>query len=102
MNLLLWAVSLLLQNASFTWVSRARNSGSIKYHAVASIGSNGIWFLNQFIVVDVITKAIRSSDLWLAVGSGLWYTLWTVVGSVTMHWFLMKHVETGKRKVGAS
>ena len=101
MNWLLWAVSLLLQNASFTWVSRARNSGNVKYHAVAAIGSNGIWFLNQFIVVDVITKAIKSSDLWLAVSSGLWYTLWTVVGSITMHWFLMKHVEKGSRKVGA-
>ena len=101
MNWLLWAVSLLLQNASFTWVSRARNSGNIQYHAVAAIGSNGIWFLNQFIVIDIITRAIKSSSLGLAIGAGLWYTLWTVVGSVFMHWFLMKHVEKGSRKVGA-
>ena len=101
MSWFVWAVVLLLQNASFTWVSRARNSGNIKYHALAAVGSNGIWFITQFIVVGLITKAIQQHDISLAVRTGLWYTLWTVVGSVTMHWFLMRHIETGSRKVGA-
>lgn len=105
MNYVLWAISLLLQNASFTWVSRARNSGSVKYHAVAAVCSNGVWFLNQFIVVDIIIKAIHtykvSHNLWPAIGAGLFYTLFTVIGSVSMHWFLMRHVEKGTRKVGA-
>jgi len=101
MSWLIWAVVLLLQNASFTWVSRARNSGNIKYHAIAAVGSNGIWFVTQFIVVGIIARAIASHDYGLAVRAGLWYTLWTVIGSVFMHWFLMKHIEKGSRKVGA-
>lgn len=101
MSWLLWAGILLLQNASFTWVSRARNSGNVKYHAFAAVCSNGVWFVTQFIVVGVITTAIKSHDIGLAVRAGLWYTLWTVVGSIGMHWFLMRHVEKGTRKVGA-
>ena len=31
-----WSLLLLIQNASFTLVSRARNSGSLGYHAVAA------------------------------------------------------------------
>jgi hypothetical protein len=34
-----------VQNVSFTLVSRARNRSSFAYHLVASIFSNGIWFL---------------------------------------------------------
>lgn len=101
MSWILWAASLLLQNASFTWVSRARNSGSVGYHAIAAVGSNGIWFLNQFIVIDFITKAIRSHDLWIALRAGIFYTIFTVIGSVSMHYLLLKYVEKGKRKVGA-
>ena len=42
---LLWAVNLLAQNFCFTFVSRARNSGSLKRHVVAAIASNGVWML---------------------------------------------------------
>lgn len=35
----------VLQNASFTLVSRARNSKSLWYHGIASVLSNGIWLL---------------------------------------------------------
>lgn len=34
-----------VQNTSFTIVSRARNRDNMTYHAIASIFSNGIWFL---------------------------------------------------------
>ena len=42
MNYFAWALLLILQNMAFTWVSRARNSGSLGYHAIASICSNGV------------------------------------------------------------
>ena len=98
---LAWAVSLFIQNAVFTWVSRARNSGNIKYHWVASICSNGIWWVNQFVTVGLMYQAIKSHNIPLAVGAGIFYTICTSTGSVAMHWFLMKHVEKGNRKVGA-
>jgi len=33
------------QNVSFTIVSRSRNRSNLKYHLIAAIASNGIWFL---------------------------------------------------------
>lgn len=101
MSWLLWGILLLLQNASFTWVSRARNSGSLGYHAVASVGSNGIWMLGQFIVIDKVVKALASGDAGLIAGTVAFYTLFTVIGSVGMHHILMTYVEKGKRAVGA-
>ena len=37
-----WGAFLLLQNASFTFVSRARNSASYLLHATAAVCSNGV------------------------------------------------------------
>ena len=98
--LLIWALVLLIQNASFTLVSRARNSGSIKFHAAAAVASNGVWFASQFIVIASIVDVIKKSDVLLGLGYGAWYTLWTVLGSISMHYISMKWLEKGKRKVG--
>lgn len=97
----IWAVILLAQNASFTLVSRARNSGSISFHAVASIGSNGIWFMSQIIVIDKISRALRSHDWELMAFTLVFYTLFTVIGSISMHYISMRWIEKGKRAVGA-
>lgn len=100
MTWFIWALMLLAQNASFTWVSRARNSSSVGYHAIAAVFSNGIFFINLFIGVDMIGAATEGTP-WLMAATVMWYTLWTVVGSVAMHHFLQTKVEKGKRKVGA-
>lgn len=99
MNLILWAILLIFQNAAFTWVSRARNSGSLGYHAIASVFSNGIWFASQFILISMVVDPTMSWHEKLGLGSI--YIASTVAGSLLMHWFSMKYLETGKRKVGA-
>lgn len=97
----LMAVLLLLQNASFTFVSRARNSGSYALHVIAAMCSNGVWMTGQFvslgIIIDVIKGGMLSEKLFV-VG---FYTLFTVLGSVGMHWVGINYIEKGKRKVGA-
>lgn len=95
---LVWGLMLIAQNASFTWVSRARNSGSLGYHALASVFSNGIYIVSMFFVIDKFKAAGPSGIATVAV----FYTLCTVTGSVFMHWFSMKYLEKGKRKVGAA
>lgn len=80
----------ILQNASFTWVSRARNSGSLRYHTIAAIFSNGIWLL-------VIREVVLNFSKWYM---NVAYIVGAVTGSVLMHWFSMKYLEKGKRKVG--
>lgn len=101
MTYVLWALLLILQNAAFTWVSRARNSGSIGYHAVASVASNGVWIASQFILVDAIVRIIRQGAWHEAIGMAVFYTACTVTGSVGMHWLSMHYLERGKRRVGA-
>jgi hypothetical protein len=62
-----WAVFLLLQNASFTFVSRARNSGSYALHAVAAVASNGVWIASQFVSLGIIIDAIKQ---WVVAAGG--------------------------------
>lgn len=100
MTWFVWAILLLLQNAAFTWVSRARNSKSVWYHALAAVFSNGIYILNQFIVVNKLVEARHGSRLELAIVC-VFYTAFTVTGGVSMHSFLMKYVEKGRREIGS-
>lgn len=98
-----WAIFLLFQNASFTMVSRARNSGSDLYHGIAAVFSNGIWFITfafTFEILDRIWEGVRSGSWWFAIGIGLLYITMTVTGSVLSAKFLRRFVERGKRKVG--
>jgi len=79
----------VLQNASFTLVSRARNSKSLAYHLVASILSNGVWLL---VIRNVVTQ-LDSVEVMMS------YLAGSVVGSVGMHYIAMKYFEKGKREV---
>lgn len=62
-----------IQNVSFSIVSRSRNRSSVKYHIVASIFSNGVWFLTF--------RELVTADMSLALFVP--YTAATVLGSVT-------------------
>jgi hypothetical protein len=78
----------ILQNASFTLVSRARNSNSILYHTIASVLSNGIWLL-------VIRNVVANFDnLTLMIT----YLIGSVIGSISMHYVAMKYFEKPKNK----
>lgn len=96
-----WALLLLVQNASFTLVSRARNSGSLGFHAAAAVGSNGVWFASQFVMIGKIVDVAKAGSWVEAVGIAAFYTVFTVIGSVGMHYVSLRWIETGKRKVGA-
>jgi hypothetical protein len=99
---LIWAVILLLQNFSFTFVSRARNSGSLKRHMQASILSNGVWFASQIFAVKTITDILSGHlGLGLAFAAGGFYTVLTMVGSLVAHYVALK-TEKGKSAVGAN
>jgi hypothetical protein len=73
----------ILQNASFTLVSRARNSNSLIYHTVASVLSNGIWLL---VIRNVVTN-FNNFTLMIT------YLVGSVIGSVAMHYLAMKYFE---------
>lgn len=100
----LWAVFLICQNFAFTFVSRARNSGSLKRHMLASIASNGIWFISFTVLFSVFGKvleALKSGNLLEALAVGLFYTAFTMTGSISSHFFALR-TEKGKSAVGAN
>jgi hypothetical protein len=76
----------ILQNASFTLVSRARNSDNLMYHTIASVLSNGIWLL-------VIRHVVTNFDNWVLMGA---YVVGAVIGSISMHYIAMKYFEKKK------
>ena len=77
----------ILQNASFTLVSRARNSNSILYHTIASVLSNGIWLL---VIRNVVTN-FQNLTLMIT------YLIGSVIGSISMHYVAMKYFEKPKK-----
>ena len=95
-----WSLLLIVQNASFTMVSRARNSGSDWYHAIAAVFSNGIWFAATFITFERVLAVLQGGGWRLGLLVGLLYVASTVTGSVLMGKFLRTYVEKGKRRVG--
>jgi hypothetical protein len=96
----LWAVVLFLQNISFTYVSRARSSGSIARHLKASIFSNGIWIFSQIIMLGYMFEALTGKHgRALQIETASVYTVACVAGSIFAHWLAMK-TEKGKNAVG--
>lgn len=70
-------------------------------HAIAAVASNGVWIVSQFVSLDVILHAIRSGSWSERIFVVLFYTTFTVAGSVLMHWVGKTYIEKGKRRVGA-
>ncbi|MPS48489.1 hypothetical protein [Methylobacillus sp.] len=99
-TLVLWALLLVCQNAAFTWVGRARASGSYGYHAIAAVFSNGIFFVtNLFVIKMVVLDGMTFEKL---LHLGIIYVIATTTGSVLMHYITMNYFEKGNRKVGAT
>lgn len=97
-----WAVILFFQNISFTYVSRARSSGSLTRHLKASIFSNGIWIFSQMILLGPMFDYLTGKHgHGMQLASAGVYTASCVAGSIFAHWLAMK-TEKGKNAVGAS
>jgi hypothetical protein len=85
---------------AFTWVSRARNSGSLLYHGFAAVFSNGIWFVTNLYLIGMVAR--HDMEIPHLILLGTVYISATVTGSVLMHWVSMTYLEKGKRKVGST
>lgn len=90
MKWLLWAILLLAQQLSQTLSMRSRATGSYRYHAVAAMCSNGVWWVSQLILVDTTVKLIAAGSMWQAFGVGAFYTLWCTTGSTAGMWLAHK------------
>lgn len=85
---IVWGLLLILQNASHTASSRAKNSRSLWYSAGTGVFSNGVWFASQFFIVNMLVAA--KDDPWKLAGVSVYYVALTVGGTVLSHWYLMR------------
>jgi hypothetical protein len=97
-----WSLALVWQNYAFTRVSRARNSGSLKAHALAALQSNGVWFIQSLFVYSAFMNILTVKAGWAkAIAAALYYTLFTMAGSIYAHYVSLKK-EKGASAVGAN
>jgi hypothetical protein len=98
----LWSVALIWQNYAFTRVSRARNSGSLRAHAIASLQSNGVWFLQSLFVYSAFMNILTGkAGILKALAAALYYTVFTMMGSIYAHYVSLRK-EKGASAVGAN
>jgi len=97
---MMWALLLFSQQFTFLFSSRAKNSGSLKYSALAGVGSHGTWFFAQ---VFFVTSILRFADSpWTAqIGVALFYMTFTIIGTCSAQWIALRWAERGKMQVGA-
>lgn len=86
MEVAIMFLTVLFQNASFTLVSRARNSKSLFYHLVAAVFSNLLWL----VVIRQVVLNLNNGPVMVA------YLVASVAGSVLMHWLAMRFFEKAK------
>lgn len=97
-----WSIMLVWQNYAFTRVSRARNSASLRAHALAALQSNGVWFVQSLFVYSSFMAILTGGSGWgKAIAMMLFYTALTMSGSIFAHYRSLK-IEKGKTAVGAS
>lgn len=96
----LWSLTLIFTNGSGTLASRARNTPSYTYHALAALCSHGTFFVSSLIGIDLMVEIIRTRDPYLALRGFLVYALSSTAGSIGVHWIAINHFETGNRRVG--
>lgn len=99
-DLLILAVVAFIQNSAFTWVSRSRNSGDVRWHRLAAYCSNAIWFVTHILIWKQVWAALTGGDYWVLAATGLVYVVFTTEGSCWAMSKLIK-IESGKRRVGA-
>ena len=69
---------------------------------VAAIFSNGIWFAGQIMAVSAFMNILSGKyGLGLAIFAGLYYTAFTLLGSILAHQHALK-TEKGHGAVGAN
>lgn len=95
-----WAFFLFSQQFTFLFSSRAKNSGSIKWSAIAGLGSHSTWFFANLYFVQSILH-FKDSPIYIQGLVCLFYMTFTIIGTVSAQWLALRYVEKGRMQVGA-
>jgi hypothetical protein len=89
-NLSLLAFASFVQNAAFTWVSRARNQGDMRWLLVAAVASNSVFFVIQVFLMSAIWRALTAGAMWKIAVTGAVYVAFTSWGTTAAHRALVR------------
>lgn len=97
-----WSLINFCQNFSHTYVSRARNSGSLLRHLKAAIFSNGMYIAGLAVMFGKPFDYLSGKHgLGPQIFCCTFYSIFTIAGSIAAHHWAQKS-EKGKTAVGAS
>jgi hypothetical protein len=85
---LTWGALLVLQSATHTASSRAKNSDSLLYSGIAGAFSHGVWFASQFFIVKNLMAADGDYVRFALVG--FFYITLATAGTVGSHAWLIR------------
>ena len=74
---------MVLQNASFTFVSRSRNSPSLKYHAFSIIVANNVYVIAGLFTLDNSLRILRTMDWKLILATLIFITCCNLLGGLS-------------------
>lgn len=101
MRWFIWIVLLISTSGTSTLASRARNTPSYVYHALAALGSHGTFIISQLIGLDILVEVIRTHNTHMAIVACAVYAASSTSGSILSHWVAMRFFERGNRRVGS-
>lgn len=101
MRWFIWVLLLISTSGTSTLASRARNTPSLMYHALAALGSHGTFIVSQLIGLDILVEVLRTHDWHRATVACLVYASASTTGSILSHVIAMKFLERGNRRVGS-
>ena len=86
-----WGFAIILQNCMFTLTSRARNSDNIWQHAITLPIAQLVYFCTGLFAIDNGIKVVREGNWKAGVAQLLLYVACTSIGSLSAHYFALKH-----------
>ncbi len=97
---LYWAIVLYIQQFTYLFSGRAKNSGSLKYSAIAGLFSHSSWFVaNVYFISSLLDYRDAPAEIKALIC--LFYVTFTISGTVSAQWIALKYLETGSMRVGA-
>ena len=89
--LVILAIASFLQNVTFSWVSRSRNSGDPAHHFRMAIMSNSVWLACSMLVMKHFWDAMESGEWRWMIAMGVVYTIATACGGTWGMIYSLKH-----------
>src|SRR3990172_4656928 len=89
----IWGLLLIAQSATGVLTTRAKNTTDLWYSGITALLNYATFVVNLYIGTNILVEAKVSGNVWLAVGACVFYTDFSTLGAILMHWAAITHIE---------